>query len=196
MATSEHGRPGVDHETPGRACRPYFGDHEVSATRSTASDTLTLTNLSFAYQSQYPVIADFSLTVNAGSLFTLLGPSGCGKTTLLRLLGGYLQPPAGRVTLQGRDITSLAPERRDIGMVFQNYALFPHLCAADNIAFGLRMRGVARSERRRRVATMLDRVGLSEAEGKRYPLRLVRRTTATGCAGTGAGDRAEIAVAR
>ena len=115
---------------------------------------------------------DFSLSVPRGTFFSLLGPSGCGKTTLLRLIGGYLAPDAGAVVLDGRDVSLDPPERRDVGMVFQNYALFPHLTARANVAFGLEMRRVPRAERGQRVEAMLDRVGLASAERGRRPTQL------------------------
>jgi ABC-type Fe3+/spermidine/putrescine transport system ATPase subunit len=108
----------------------------------------------------------------AGQFLTLLGPSGCGKTTLLKLIGGYLTPAAGAVFLGGREVTALPPERRNVGMVFQNYALFPHLSARRNVAFGLEVRGVPRAERERRVAAMLALVGLTGAERDRKPAAL------------------------
>jgi len=114
-------------------------------------------------------VDDVSLEVEPGSLFCLLGPSGCGKTTLLRLIAGYQTADCGAIRLGGRDITALGPEHRGIGMVFQHYALFPHLSARDNVAFGLAARGVARGERRQQAEAMLDRVGLSAAERKRRP---------------------------
>jgi ABC-type Fe3+/spermidine/putrescine transport system ATPase subunit len=110
-----------------------------------------------------------SLGVPAGAFLALLGPSGCGKTTLLKLLGGYLAPGSGRVLLRGRDVTALPPERRNVGMVFQSYALFPHLSARRNVAFGLEVRGVPRAERQRRVEAMLTLVGLTAAERDRRP---------------------------
>ncbi len=112
------------------------------------------------------------LTVAPGELFCLLGPSGCGKTTLLRLIGGYLPADAGRIELAGRDITDLPLAEREIGMVFQSYALFPHLSARDNIAFGLRARGLPRQTCRDRADAMLERVGLDAATGDRLPVRL------------------------
>jgi ABC-type Fe3+/spermidine/putrescine transport system ATPase subunit len=138
---------------------------------ATPSPAVRLDHVSFGYDSR-SVVHDVSLSVPAGQLLTLLGPSGCGKTTLLKLVGGYLTPTAGRVELQGRDVTTLPPERRNAGMVFQNYALFPHLTARQNVAFGLEIRGIARAERDRRVSELLDRVGLSADERDRKPASL------------------------
>jgi ABC-type Fe3+/spermidine/putrescine transport system ATPase subunit len=143
-----------------------------TAKSSARAEALRLEGLSFAFGPGPAAVEGVSLSVERGALFALLGPSGCGKTTLLRLLGGYLAPRSGAAFLDGRDVTGLPPERRDIGMVFQNYALFPHLSADDNIAFGLEMRGVPRAERRRRATTMRERVGLTTEEGRRYPREL------------------------
>lgn len=129
---------------------------------------LDISALSKAFD-KAPVVDDVSLGVEPGSLFCLLGPSGCGKTTLLRLIAGYHAADAGVIRLGGRDITPLGPEHRGIGMVFQHYALFPHLSARDNVAFGLAARGVTRADRRRQAEAMLDRVGLSAAECRRRP---------------------------
>jgi len=107
-----------------------------------------------------------SLEVEEGEFFSLLGPSGCGKTTLLRLIAGFIQPTAGRILLQDKDIAGLPPEKRNMGMVFQNYALFPHMTCFDNIAFGLRMRKVKREEIKRRVAQSLEQVGLVGYENR------------------------------
>jgi ABC-type Fe3+/spermidine/putrescine transport system ATPase subunit len=125
-----------------------------------------------AYAPGPPAVADLSLTLTAGEFFSLLGPSGCGKTTLLRLIAGYRFPDSGGIFLAGRDVSREPPERRNIGMVFQNYALFPHLTARANVAFGLEMRNVPRRERRTRVEAMLDRVGLEPAERDRRPSAL------------------------
>jgi putative spermidine/putrescine transport system ATP-binding protein len=105
-------------------------------------------------------VSGVSLEVEEGEFFALLGPSGCGKTTLLRLIAGFIQPTAGRILLQGKDIAGLPPEKRDMGMVFQDYALFPHMSVFDNIAFGLRMRKVKREEIRRRIEQSLEQVDL------------------------------------
>ena len=124
-----------------------------------------------------PVVAldGVSLEIPPGSFFSLLGPSGCGKTTLLRVLAGMESPDSGRVLCQGADLTSLAPERRPFNMVFQNYALFPHLTVADNIGFGLtthhRALRLDRRERRDRVGALLELVDLQGLAG-RYPAEL------------------------
>jgi spermidine/putrescine transport system ATP-binding protein len=108
-----------------------------------------------------------SLTVNTGEFLTLLGPSGCGKTTTLRMIGGFDLPTSGRVELRGRDVTREPPDRRPVNMVFQSYALFPHLDVAGNIAFGLKRRGVPGDEIRRRTAAILEKVHLSGYEKRR-----------------------------
>ena len=111
------------------------------------------------------------LHIAEGEFFSLLGPSGCGKTTLLNIIAGFLAPSAGRVVLGGRDITSLPPHQRDIGMVFQNYALFPHLNVFDNVAYGLRVRKTKGAEVRQRVVEMLELVQLAEL-AQRMPHQL------------------------
>ncbi len=101
------------------------------------------------------------LTVGAGETLALLGPSGCGKSTLLRLVAGLETPDAGRVVLDGRDVTGEAPHRRGVGLMFQDHALFAHRDVGENVAFGLRMRGLGADERRRRVTEVLAMVGLA-----------------------------------
>lgn len=106
---------------------------------------------------------DVSLTVEEGELFFLLGPSGCGKTTLLRIVAGLCDPDAGSVTFRGTDLLSRPIERRNVGMVFQNYALWPHMTVAENVSYGLRMRGVPRATAQKKVAealAMVDMAGL------------------------------------
>ncbi len=112
-----------------------------------------------------------SFTVAQGEFFTLLGPSGCGKTTLLRSIAGFSQLSEGKVSLAGTDLLAVPPHRRDIGMVFQDYAIFPHLTVAENVAFGLKARKVAASEIRDRVAEALATVRLS-ALSERLPAAL------------------------
>jgi putative spermidine/putrescine transport system ATP-binding protein len=111
------------------------------------------------------------LDIGGGELVALLGPSGCGKTTALRSIAGFERPDSGRVLLGDRDITDLPASRRDMGMVFQAYSLFPNLTVADNVSFGLRVRRRARAEQRRRAAELLDLVGLAPQAG-RYPHQL------------------------
>jgi putrescine transport system ATP-binding protein len=108
-----------------------------------------------------------SLTVSRGEFFALLGPSGCGKTTLLRMLAGFETPDAGRIFIDGADMAGVAPHARPVNMMFQSYALFPHMTAADNIAFGLRQEKLARAEIDRRVAAMLELVRLGRLGGRK-----------------------------
>jgi putative spermidine/putrescine transport system ATP-binding protein len=117
-----------------------------------------------------PVVAldRLDLTVQAGELVALLGPSGCGKTTTLRLLAGLEDADAGTITVGGRDITRQSASKRDMGMVFQAYSLFPHMTVRQNVAFGLRLRRVSADARDRRAIEMLDLVGLS-TQADRYP---------------------------
>jgi ABC-type Fe3+/spermidine/putrescine transport system ATPase subunit len=120
---------------------------------------LSLKNISRSFGSTRAV-ADVSLNVNQGEFFGLLGPSGCGKTTTLRMIAGLEKPDSGSIEFQGSDITNLPPERRGFGMVFQNYALFPHLNVFDNVAFGLRARHKTKAEMAERVASALELVQL------------------------------------
>ncbi|NEA41325.1 ABC transporter ATP-binding protein, partial [Streptomyces sp. SID11385] len=117
------------------------------------------------------VLDDFDLSVEPGEVMALLGPSGSGKTTALRAVAGFVRPSAGRVHLAGREVTDLPPHRRGLGMVVQQYALFPHLRVRDNVAFGLRARRVARPEAAERVAEALELVGMGDF-ADRYPREL------------------------
>ncbi|MFN2516890.1 MAG: ABC transporter ATP-binding protein [Pyrinomonadaceae bacterium] len=112
-------------------------------------------------------VADVSLDVERGEFFGLLGPSGCGKTTTLRMIAGLEHPDSGTITFEDRDITTLPAERRGFGMVFQNYALFPHLNVSENVAFGLRARHTPKPEIRERVKSALDVVQLPGYERRR-----------------------------
>jgi len=112
-------------------------------------------------------VDEVTLDIARGEVFSLLGPSGCGKTTLLRLAAGFEAPDRGRILLDGRDITALPPEKRPVNTVFQNYALFPHLSVAGNIAFGLRIAGRARADIAREVDAMLELVRLRDHADKR-----------------------------
>ena len=100
-------------------------------------------------------VNEVTLSIGEGEFFSLLGPSGCGKTTTLRMIAGFVAPDAGRVLLQGTDVTNTPPNRRNVNMVFQQYALFPHMSVYDNIAFGLSVKRVPREERDPRISEML-----------------------------------------
>lgn len=116
-------------------------------------------------------VKGIDLTAKRGEFMTLLGPSGSGKTTILRLVAGFLEPTSGAIMLKGRDVSHFTPAQRDIGMVFQSYALFPHMSVAQNIAYGLKMRSWQRNRRHDRVEEMLALVGL-EGMGDRLPRQL------------------------
>lgn len=113
------------------------------------------------------VLDDIDLDIRRGEFFSLLGPSGCGKTTLLRLLAGFEQPDAGQIIIGGQDMTSVPPHRRNVNTVFQSYALFPHLNVHDNVAFGLRMKGVTGAQQRERVGRALESVRIAEFASRR-----------------------------
>ena len=116
-----------------------------------------------------PVVAldRVSLTISPGEFFALLGPSGSGKTTCLRLIAGFDHPDSGQVLLDGVDVTDIPPFERNVNTVFQDYALFPHMNVADNVAYGLRVRGIAAAERRKRALEMLDLVQLESFAARR-----------------------------
>jgi putative spermidine/putrescine transport system ATP-binding protein len=123
------------------------------------------------YGAGAPAVADVSLDVAPGEFMTFLGPSGSGKTTTLNMIAGFVAPTAGAIRLGDQDVSAMPPHRRGIGMVFQHYALFPHMTVAQNIAYPLRQRGVAAAERERRVAEALEMVGL-DGYGDRRPAQL------------------------
>ena len=143
---------------------------------------LVLQNISKRYHST-PAVKDVSVEIERGEFFGLLGPSGCGKTTALRMIAGLEKPDAGAITFDDRDITSLTPEARGFGMVFQNYALFPHLNVFDNIAFGLRARRKAKPEISERVTLALELVQLPGYEKR-------------GVAELSGGQQQRVAIAR
>jgi putative spermidine/putrescine transport system ATP-binding protein len=123
-----------------------------------------LESLTKRYGGEPPAVSDLTLRIEQGELLALLGPSGCGKTTTLRLIAGLVQPTAGQVKLDNVDITDWPSHRRDMGVVFQNYALFPHLDVGQNIAFGLEMRNAPRGDAKKRVADALSMVRLDGYE--------------------------------
>ncbi|WP_038361830.1 ABC transporter ATP-binding protein [Bosea sp. 117] len=131
---------------------------------------LEIESLKIAYGG-WVAIDDLNLTIEKGELVSLLGPSGSGKTSLLRAIGGYLKPAGGSMRIDGKDITAIPPQFRDIGMVFQNFVLFPHLSTVENVEFGLRTRGVAKAERRRRAIEALAMVQM-DTYLDRYPFEL------------------------
>ena len=142
----------------------------AASTSGRSGHSLDLESITHSFGS-VKVVDDVSLPIEAGELVALLGPSGCGKTTLLRIIGGFVAQSAGRVRVDGRPIDDLPANRRDIGIVFQNYALFPHMTVTENVAYGLRARGAPRALIRERVARMLAVVQL-EALRERMPRQL------------------------
>src|SRR6476619_2156031 len=116
-------------------------------------------------------VGGVDLEIVQGEFFTLLGPSGSGKTTTLRLIAGFERPDAGRIELGGRDVADVPPYARDVNTVFQDYALFPHMTVAENVAYGLRVKGVPRRDREARVEDVLRRMRLPDV-GKRKPVQL------------------------
>src|ERR1700761_5669909 len=143
---------------------------------------LTLEALTRIY-GDVAAVSDVNLSVAKGEFISLLGPSGCGKTTTLQMIAGLVEPTTGRITLNSRDITHEKPDRRGLGIVFQSYALFPHMTVAQNVAFGLEMRKVPRAERDKRVAQSLALVQLATM-AERYPRQL------------SGGQRQRVAIAR
>ena len=116
-------------------------------------------------------LQELDLEIEEGEFLTLLGPSGCGKTTTLRLVAGFIEPTQGTIYLGNDDVTFVPPQKREIGMVFQDYALFPHMTITDNIGFGLKERGASKEETRKRVGELLDLIHLPDV-GERYPAEL------------------------
>lgn len=131
---------------------------------------LQVSGVNLSYGSQR-VLRGIDLEIRPGEFFAFLGPSGCGKTSLLRVIAGFNQAETGRVLLDGRDITGLPPWKRDVGLVFQSYALWPHMTVRRNVAFGLEERRLPRAEVAARAAEALRLVGL-EALADRYPSQL------------------------
>ena len=148
--------------------------HAATATRDAALPAIELSGVSKEFHTGSDVVMavrEMDLTIAEGEFFSLLGPSGCGKTTTMRMIAGFEEPTAGSISLHGRDVTGVPPNKREVNMVFQSYALFPHMNVFENIAFGLRRRNVARDEINRRVNEMLEIVNLGE-RGHRRPREL------------------------
>lgn len=131
---------------------------------------LVLNRLSKRY-GDLTAVEDLSLSVERGEFISLLGPSGCGKTTTLQMIAGFVEPSGGSIVLDGKDVSRTPANKRGLGMVFQNYALFPHMTAAENVSFGLEMQRVGKDERQARVAEALKLVGLSHL-ADRHPARM------------------------
>ncbi|HEY2397842.1 MAG TPA: ABC transporter ATP-binding protein [Solirubrobacteraceae bacterium] len=156
--------------------------HDSPAERAAGAPAVELREVSKAY-GDVVAIDELSLEVVAGEFFTLLGPSGSGKTTTLRVIAGFELPDSGSVELHGVDVTRSAPYEREVNTVFQDYALFPHMSVLDNVAYGLRVKGVPRQERRRRATEALAMVRLPNVEDRR-PMQL------------SGGQRQRVALAR
>jgi putative spermidine/putrescine transport system ATP-binding protein len=150
--------------------------------QAAAAPAVRLTGIRRAY-GDVVAVGGVDLDIAAGEFFTLLGPSGSGKTTTLRVIAGFERPDAGRVELQGIDVTHVAPSQRAVNTVFQDYALFPHMTVAENVEYGLRVKGMARRERRERAHAVLERVRLPGL-GDRKPVQL------------SGGQRQRVALAR
>jgi len=140
-------------------------------TMASDSDIVIFEGVSKSYDGRSLVVKDLSLTLRRGEFLTLLGPSGSGKTTLLRMLAGFETPSAGEIYLNGTPLSRVPPHRRNIGMVFQSYALFPHMTVADNLAYPLKVRRMPAAERRKRIAWALETVRM-QAFGERLPAQL------------------------
>ena len=159
-----HHRPGILGDGPpqiGRALRQsalvriiaahMAADHEAPA--ADGSDEVVVDGVTKRFD-QLAVVRDVTLRIPRGEFFSMLGPSGCGKTTTLRMIAGFEHPSEGRIRLGGADVTGTPPARRNVNMVFQAYALFPHMTVSENVAFGLRVRRLKRGEMRERLAEM------------------------------------------
>jgi spermidine/putrescine transport system ATP-binding protein len=138
--------------------------------RSDGTPEIRLTDLTKHFR-DVRAVDRVSMDIRPGEFFSMLGPSGCGKTTTLRMIGGFELPTAGRIELRGRDVTTDPPDKRPVNMVFQNYALFPHLDVHENVAFGLRRKGVEKADTKRRVGEALELVHLAGYD-KRKPNQL------------------------
>ncbi len=157
-------------ESPGAGQLGGAGATGAAGAIGAAGATVELRELRRAFGSTM-ALDGLSLRVAPGELVALLGPSGCGKTTALRVVAGFESTDSGSVLVDGNDVTGVAPQRRDMGMVFQSYSLFPNMDAGDNVAFGLRMRRLGSAERKRRAMDLLDMVGLAE-RARQYPHQL------------------------
>src|SRR5579875_2325185 len=131
--------------------------------------SITLNEVSKTYSNDVQAVNDVTLDIADGELMVLVGPSGCGKTTLMRMISGLERVTTGRIMIGERDVTMAAPKERDVAMVFQNYALYPHMTVAENIGFPLRLRGVSKREIATKVSAATEILGLSQSESRRPP---------------------------
>ena len=161
---------GSTPDAPGGLVRPAVGAPapRPAAERSVSGTSLRLVGCAKTFADGTRALEPFDLTVAAGETVVILGPSGCGKTTLLRIIAGLESPdPGGKVYFGGDDVTDVPIEKRNVGMVFQSYALFPNMTVAENIAYGLRVRGVDAERRTRRVSEMLDMMKMGDLRNRR-----------------------------
>ena len=162
------------HEVAGNETAAAKATATVAGTTATAGarggTSVSLRNLTRVFGAT-KALNDMSLEIAPGELVALLGPSGCGKTTALRIVAGFEFADSGQVLIDGRDVSGVSASKRDMGMVFQSYSLFPNMSALDNVAFGLRMRKIGAGERRKRAAGLLDMVGLA-SQAAQYPHQL------------------------
>jgi spermidine/putrescine transport system ATP-binding protein len=165
---------------------------EVSCERHVirTAPIITLDNVE-KYYGEYHALRDISAEIRQGEFFSLLGPSGCGKTTLLRAIAGFEDISSGVIRLDGRDMEGVAPNKRPTNLVFQSYAIFPHLTVAQNVGFGLRKSPMSAEEKRRAVGEALEMVGLQRFRRARGPCAVGRAAAARG-----AGPRADPQAAR
>ena len=146
-------------------------------------DLIKLQNINVSYDKKTNILENLNLNIKKGELVSLLGPSGCGKTTTLRVVAGFIEPTSGHFYLGDKDYTKIPVHNRNFGLVFQSYALFPHLTVEENVAFGLKMKKVAKEEIKKKVSEMLEVVDMSHL-AKRYPKEL------------SGGQRQRVAIAR
>jgi spermidine/putrescine transport system ATP-binding protein len=171
-------RPGSadrSHGPAGTATPQASGDvDQAGAAQQAAVPAIELSGVAKEFHARGEVITavrDMDLAIREGEFFSLLGPSGCGKTTTMRMIAGFEEPTKGAIRLHGADVTGIPPNKRDVNMVFQSYALFPHMTVSENVAFGLRRKRVAKDEITRRVGEMLEIVDLG-GRGQRRPREL------------------------
>lgn len=146
-------------------------------------ELINLENIDVSYDGKNKILENLNLKINEGELVSLLGPSGCGKTTTLRVVAGFIEPTGGKFMLGDKDYTNVPVHKRNFGLVFQSYALFPHLTVEENVAFGLKMKKVKKDEINRKVSEMLEVVDMAHL-AKRYPKEL------------SGGQRQRVAIAR